>query len=482
MNKLLSCLLLASLDANAQNWALLNPAYKYNYSNDGSDTISNQIFVTHIDTLGVDSFRYELNGVVELCDTCGGPNLHLWTDAPQFLQRTLNIGQSVWHFHGPGSFVILPHEPAGTPWLFDTLANVQATITSIDTVDQFGTDVARKTLGLSTGDVLLISEEFGILGWNGHSLIGVHGPEVGRLIPNIAAFFPFQPGDQVQYKTDYDNCCPFNGENSQYKFTFSGSFDQDTSIVYSGSKVAYTHNYMQYVFDGPIFHTYSYQNEAANWTAGSNELPFFDLARSYPGQLVTTQVWYTQEDMACIAHHGIDSLGRYQVRCSVPGPGHFINPLPTGTEGLIQSFSEQLCTDDDPHCGALYAEGIGLVRYGGNFFETHLNYSLDGAVLSGDTIGSLLTDDQLLSVNDASREVGVLIYPNPVNDQLMIDAIGSEGPSFRILSSSGVQLLSGRLAHESTRPIDVSELPPGAYLLEVVRTTAVARERFIIAR
>ncbi|MBL0043901.1 MAG: hypothetical protein IPP33_05645 [Flavobacteriales bacterium] len=37
---------------SAQNWALLNPAYKYNYSNDGSDTISNRIFVTHIDTLG----------------------------------------------------------------------------------------------------------------------------------------------------------------------------------------------------------------------------------------------------------------------------------------------------------------------------------------------------------------------------------------------------------------------------------------------
>ena len=43
----------------AQNWALINPAYKYNYSNDGTDTISNQVFVTHLDTLGVDSFRYE---------------------------------------------------------------------------------------------------------------------------------------------------------------------------------------------------------------------------------------------------------------------------------------------------------------------------------------------------------------------------------------------------------------------------------------
>lgn len=38
--------------AQAQNWALLNPAYRYNYSNDGTDTISNQIRVMDVDTLG----------------------------------------------------------------------------------------------------------------------------------------------------------------------------------------------------------------------------------------------------------------------------------------------------------------------------------------------------------------------------------------------------------------------------------------------
>ncbi|HNK85042.1 MAG TPA: hypothetical protein PKL41_07565, partial [Flavobacteriales bacterium] len=65
-----STLLLSALALHAQNWALLNPAYKYNYSNDGSDTISNQIFITHIDTLGPDSFKYELNKVVVRCDTC----------------------------------------------------------------------------------------------------------------------------------------------------------------------------------------------------------------------------------------------------------------------------------------------------------------------------------------------------------------------------------------------------------------------------
>lgn len=39
---LLPLALVCTLLVHAQNWALLNPAYRYNYSNDGTDTISNQ--------------------------------------------------------------------------------------------------------------------------------------------------------------------------------------------------------------------------------------------------------------------------------------------------------------------------------------------------------------------------------------------------------------------------------------------------------
>jgi len=54
----------------AQDRALINPAYKYNYSLGGTDTITNQIFVTQVDTLGPDSFRYALNLIGIRCDTC----------------------------------------------------------------------------------------------------------------------------------------------------------------------------------------------------------------------------------------------------------------------------------------------------------------------------------------------------------------------------------------------------------------------------
>jgi hypothetical protein len=68
----LSTLLLITITllSSGQDWALINPAYRYNYSDDGTDTISNQIRVMEVDTLGVDSVLYTLNRIAFLCDSC----------------------------------------------------------------------------------------------------------------------------------------------------------------------------------------------------------------------------------------------------------------------------------------------------------------------------------------------------------------------------------------------------------------------------
>ena len=65
---LLCCLLQCAL-LSAQNWALTNPDYKYNYSNDGTDTISNQIFVMETQVLGLDSILYFMNPVAKFSVT-----------------------------------------------------------------------------------------------------------------------------------------------------------------------------------------------------------------------------------------------------------------------------------------------------------------------------------------------------------------------------------------------------------------------------
>lgn len=481
---LLLFLALLGMGAGAQNWALLNPAYKYNYSNDGSDTISNQVFVTHIDTLGPDSFRYELNTVTELCDTCQGPQVFLNTNNPQFLQRKVTAGAMVWHFSDPGSFVLLPHMSVGQPWLFDTLASVQATVTLIDTVDQFGMSIARKTIQLSNGNVIELSEAYGILNWVDHTLIGVQGAEVGTLIPPVSAFYPYQAGDVIQYRTEYNTCWPCYGHDSQFKITIAQTEDLDTAIAITGWMTGYTHHYQESNL-GNISHWYTYFDEATTWIAGSGTLPFFDLIRSYPGQLVgpaasqTGDVWPM---LVGIARHGIDTNGRTIMRCEpIPGVGYFSQPISSTSGPLVEVFAQfESCSDAQPPCGVEYREGTGLVHYGGSFFDRQESFVLDGTVMAGDTTGVLLTDDQLLAVQDASLTNMSGVFPNPANERLTFPPSVTE-IEWLVLDVSGRIRAKGRLG-VGAHCIDVQALQPGAYVLHLADRHRQRSARFIIAR
>ena len=477
--------ILFCVGASAQNWALINPAYKYNYSNDGSDTISNQIFVTHIDTLGVDSFRYELNGVAKLCDTCAGPELYLWTNSPQFLQRSVNVGSGVWHFHDPGSFVVLPQAGSGSTWVFDTLNNVQATVALIDTTDQFGSQVGRKTIDLSNGQVLTISAAYGILTWGENDLIGVHGPEVGRLIPTVEGFFPYGTGDIVQYSWGHIGCSPCVGADGTYRFTVASATDMDSSIQFIGDRVAYTHSF-QSDWNNNTSHVYDYENGPSTLIAGSSLLPFFDLVRSYPGQVLHPRQWSTAYGSlhSCIAKHALTADGRYMVVCdSSFAQSHFMDLWPTQTEGLFSAVPYNYDTEPNAHSGAVYVEGAGLEFYRSSFFDGNEEYLKDGSVIAGDTTGTLLTDDQILTVHQVDRSTTTFpVRPNPANDKITIDGGAASNFSWRIRSVAGALVVADIAARMEGRTIDVSALAVGTYLLEITTSERVSNQCFIIAR
>lgn len=484
MRRLALLAILLSPGAIAQNWALLNPAYKYNYSNDGSDTISNQIFVTHIDTLGVDSFRYELNTIARICDTCTGPGIHVWTNGAQFVQRTVNLGYGVWHFHDPGSFVILTGASLGVPWTFDTLANVQAVVSSIDTVDQFGSEVARKTIDLSNGSTIRFSEAYGILSWDGNELIGVHGPELGRLIPSITGFFPYGPGDIFQYSWGDVSCHPCLGQEGTFKYTVADSTGTDTSITYAGDRLAFTHHH-QTDWNYNTTHWYTYENGPTDFIAGCDELPFFDLVRSHPGQFIEERPWASSAYgswLGCIARHGIGENGAYRISSDTTiTQSHFFIIQPTQTDYLVICNPwDQASLPEWPN-GVLYEGGSGLIRYRAGYFDGYEEYYLDGTVINGDTTGNLLTDDQILAVVEPEPPASFKIHPNPANEQLTVTGPASTF-TWRILPITGASLLPDRASGAVDRSIDVSALTPGPYVLELVTSTGVARQRFTIAR
>lgn len=488
---LLSCALSCSL-LYAQNWALINPDYKYNYSNDGTDTISNQVFVTHVDTLGVDSFRYELNRIALVCDTCGSGDYSVFIrlDEPQFLGGQVTRSQGIWHLQNGVSYVLIPEAADGTTWLMDTVNGVWAAMGQTLVGTPFDPLEERRAIQLSTGDSIVIGRNHGILRWpSGYQLIGINGPDVGRTTPAFADFFPYATGDVIQYATEYGWCNGLgecNGKSLDYKFTFgTEGIAQDSAMIYSGLMLEHTIEYSHSAgMWTPMSYVHSYANYATTWHAGVPELPWPELLFSYPGQLVRTThrvfpdaPW---EPVWCVGEHGIDGNGRYTIGCRNLGGGHFLfgqNPLPT-QDGYIEFYGpEDYCNGGpEPDCGVRYSAGLGLERFIGNYFERGESYILSGAVLGGDTIGTITPDDILLGVKDQDM-ADQRIFPNPASDHLQLSSV-PPGTVCSILNTTG-QVLLKHTTSSSAERIDVSILTPGLYILKIA---GIGPFRFVIAR
>ncbi len=70
---------------------------------------------------------------------------------------------------------------------------------------------------------------------------------------------------------------------------------------------------------------------------------------------------------------------------------------------------------------------------------------------------------------------GIRFYPNPANDKLMFTGI-SAGSNYQVSSVSGAVLISGQTEGSS---IDVSQLPPGIYFLQLKTNSINLNYRFI---
>ncbi len=486
---LLLCCALSCGVLSAQNWALINPDYKYNYSNDGTDTISNQVFVTHVDTLGVDSFRYELNRIALVCDTCGSGNYSVFIrlDEPQFLGGQVTRSQGVWHLQSGVSYVLIPEASDGTTWLMDTLNSVWATMGPTLVGTPFDALEERRAIQLSTGDSVVIGRDHGILRWpTGHQLIGINGLGVGTTIPEFADFFPYTAGDIVEYSKAYGECVYMDGCHGysvDYKYTFdTDGIPQDSAVLYSGWMTGHTVGYSQMDAGSPIIYQHGYLNEEATWHAGVQELPWPELLFSYPGQLVRNTHRVSPDDSPawCVSEHGMDGANRYTIGCRKLKGGYFLfdqYPQPA-QDGYLEYYEPvDFCPGGAlPDCGVRYSAGIGLEWFIANFVERSERYILNGAVLGGDTIGTITPDDILLGVKDQDM-AGQRIFPNPASDHLQLSSV-PPGTVCSILNTTGQVLLKHTTFSPAER-IDVSSLTPGLYILKMA---GIGPLRFVIAR
>ncbi len=494
MRTLLAILLIATTKlVPAQDWALLNPAYRYNYSNDGTDTISNQIRVIGVDTLGVDSIRYTLNLIGVVCDTCpaslGDPTdgCYVWVDQPQFLgYDCIRVGND-WHLNGRDTFLLRTDVEVGETWPWDPDGSTTATVDAEWEQFVLGVSDTLRRILLSSGDTVLLSRSLGIKRFPGmlgnFQLIGVEGAGVGRLFPDPLDFFDFHIGDELIYEVTgtctigSGNAPPYNGVCSYARqIVITGRSEYPDSIIYSTS-VAYGY--------WPAYNNYS-TFWTTSWTFPSNTWKFdrisllndHPIIGAYPGQVLDTSIceFPLVSNMNYLAHHGLTSDGRsimYAPRLATNGffqEFHGFDGIQESAPGLHPVFTVL------KNLKVQYEQGLGLIEVRFDHIPSGVRVRLIGAIIGGDTLLYPSSITWLVGMGESSLH-DMLLHPNPADNSCFISgSFGSE--QARVFDLEGRVVLTTQLAAERAA-LDVSGLAPGTY---VVNVEGMRPQRLIIAR
>ncbi len=482
--------------AHAQNWALLNPTYKYNYSNDGSDTISNQIFVTHIDTLGVDSFRYELNRIGVVCDTCPTPNFECGSfsdgtifrnDGEQFTGGVaITASGSTWLIKGNDTLMIPVNVALGSIWTGP--GGVIGMVTAISEASAFGTLDSLRTIAYSTGDTLTMARDHGLLSWsNGildHLLIGINGSEEGAQFPNMLDMFDYWPGDVLEYHGEggsTDGLCWY-GRHWISKFTILSREDAPGRSDYQVRQVTSTYSWGQPVFGswpcpGDFFSWVDTLNLGVvhdHWTP-ENFLGNRWVAKLWPGALDTAIFTDLYTPYGMVLKAEIDQDGHYTIggrSLDAWGQSHLL--CTTLTDSTL--FGSPALDDMD----RTYVSRIGYTGSDYLAFEHSGSEHLFASIIRGMQTGDISSDDFILSAGEQDGEEGLRVYPVPADQEIFIaSAVPTE--SWTIMDLGGRPAMIG-LGSLSSNSIDVSVLPTGPYVMELVTANGVMRTRLIIAR
>lgn len=485
-------LFLWTLDAVAQDWALLNPAYKYNYSNDGTDTISNQIFVTHVDTLGPDSFLYQLNRIGVVCDTCpaslGGPcdGCYVWVDQPQFLGLNCTRSGNDWFLNDLDTFLIKSAAGVGTTWIFEPNSGVTATVVSNLPGTVFGQPDTIRRIALTTGDTLVLTRSFGLLNFPRtgirYDLLGVQGADVGVLFPDPLDYFDFQAGDELTYMfiRSYQVTPPgdpwFHLSHPDYwKVVITGRSDSPGSVTYSTSWArSYTSIPNAYVLNEPIW-----QMPYAEWLfTTSSIISDHPILGSYPGAVLDTSIsWHsdaTFSETRYLASFETTSTGRKAMLSRVFAN---VGGFAAGGFDLMNEIGDGLYPYNLYPINVRYEVGLGITR--AQYFRVvgdEVRLDLVGAIISGDTVIHAPAIVWTVGLEEVAHSMFTLT-PNPSNDSFSLTS-AEVGATVRLHDIRGRLLRSVRITSER-QLIDVADLHIGVYL---VRVDDSVPQRLIVAR
>lgn len=469
-------ILLCVLDASAQDWALINPAYKYNYSDDGTDTISNQVLVVSIDTINLDTTRMAMPLVAKFIEGTSGTwgQCNLEVNLPQFVQKECYHEGGRWRFHDPEDLILHPQAPLNASWLFNTNAIDSGTIVNLAQEIVLGTLDSVRTMVSQAGDTIHWSKNHGILLWHlaGESrfqLIGIRGPNIGQLVPSISNFFPFHPGDVMEFASGGSS--NYHSFRYEYRMMIENRTEGPGTVSLSGpTQRVFIPWYGPYLFSSYESSTVTFDSLSSQWLK-----PVF----SWPGQLITfndVNDGFANGQLHMVVKHLVDDQGHYIITgesVSVGGQSMF---------DIVDTVQANCLFVASPSGNNYNVSTMPQYGYGWNAMVLGSGYfSVYGGILNGDTVGTVHSEDYFhVGTGEIIRNrVPITFAPNPASDHITLHGLPKCAITVYIRDAIGSLQQTMTLHGPDPGTIDVSHLAPGVYLVNV---DVMAAWRLVIAR
>jgi type IX secretion system substrate protein len=465
--------LISTLGVSAQNWNPINLNSEYNYKIDTAQLITNTIFVDSFSVSGNDSIYY-LNRIMTNCDTCSNTSYKL-KNQPQFLmRRVIKKTDSLFIFQDSTEFRLNPLKTLGESWMYDSINNTTAIVDSLYTQIVFGVVDSIKRITLSNNQTIILSKSFGILRFpyvnnNYFVLLGLRNNTLifGEQLPRFWDFFNYEINDILQWK-DYSYCG--GGAHSSNTTYFKGTV-LSKSII--GDTVSYQIQGKKHYRHYNDFQGTTITKDSFNLT-----LTFIDsishLSNNYPNEVSNRSPNWSYSPYTPTIFYMENGLQKKLIDFfynpfMIVNPAN--NPDVVAPSGFPYGLPKSIFTVGLGEC-ITYSPGISCIDI----------QCMEGRIHLGDTIGTIYPDsfygidvEEEEEIKNEQNNNDLIIYPNPVSDQL---SINNKLTIYKI----SITDVSGRLVmtiKENISVINVTNLPSGVYFIKIDTDIGSVTSKFV---
>ncbi len=473
----------------AQSWTPIKYGEVYNYQFSDSQTISHTIWIDSIAMQSGNYLSYLHKAVSSPCGQAASPFCHVYYQTPQFLQRKcIRKSDSLFILQNPETYYIRPLAAIGETWTFDSLLQITATVSAIDTQTVFNALDTLKTITLSNGEIIKLSHNWGVFTFprvgtgKSFQLVGIQSQKLGQIMPTYKDIYDFEVGDVFCYETKYDNYSSFIQSTTYYVYTKNRILEKQ---VFTNS-VKYKMEFQQMkkeLYPYAITH-YPIQISYVIYPQNSPENDF--LTNYIPNTFYLNQGFFPN------GIEGIKAISKRNGKTSLFSTAHSISDMPYYQYANVDTI-EAFTSGEYGHIETYhFTTTLGLVAQMTKDFGMDMNgnptsntstSTLTSYIKGQDTIGEICPD-WLFTATEIPFSGKSHLYPNPASDRLFLYYNNPQYKNFvfAITDLTGREVVPNTpLQSSTTYEIVVRDWAKGMYFVRVFDTEGqnVYTEKFV---